>query len=90
MAAQQGLAAGQPDFLHAMGDEDAGQAGDLLEAQQVLVGQELVVLVEHFLGHAVAAAEVAAVGQTRNKIRLLQNSVGYVTTPSFYKSIALS
>ena len=60
--AQQRLAAGQANLLHAMRDEESRDAGDLLEAQQGRVRQELVVLVEHFLGHAVAAAKVAAVG----------------------------
>ena len=40
----------------------ARQPRDLLEAQQRRMRQVRVVLVEHFLGHAVAAAEVAAVG----------------------------
>ena len=60
--AQQRLAAGEADLAHAVRDEQARRARDLLEAQQRAVRQEGVVLVEHFLGHAVAAAEVAAVG----------------------------
>ena len=44
------------------GGKDAREAGDLLEAQQRLPRQEAVVVVEHRLGHAVHAAEVAAVG----------------------------
>ena len=60
--AQQRLAAGQPDLAHPVRREQSGQAGDFLEAQQRAVRQVLVVLVEHFLGHAVAAAEVAPVG----------------------------
>jgi len=60
--AQQRLAAGQADLLHTVRHEDARQPGDLLEAQQAGLWQEHVVPVEHLLGHAVAAAEVAAVG----------------------------
>jgi hypothetical protein len=43
-------------------DEEARRARDLLEAQQRVLRQELVGLVEDLLGHAVTAAEVAAVG----------------------------
>ena len=60
--AQQRLAAGEADLAHAVRHEQPRQPRDLLEAQQRAVRQVLVVLVEHFLGHAVAAAEVAAVG----------------------------
>jgi hypothetical protein len=60
--AQQGLAAGQADLAHAVRHEQARQPRDLLEAQQVVVREVAVVAVEHFLGHAVAAAEVAPVG----------------------------
>jgi hypothetical protein len=45
-----------------VGGKQPGDAGDLLEAEQGLPRQEGVVLVEHRLGHAVHAAEVAAVG----------------------------
>ena len=62
VAPQQRLAAGQPDLAHAMADEDPRHAGDLLEAQQRRLRQEGIALVEDFLRHAVAAAEVAAVG----------------------------
>ncbi len=60
--AQQRLAARQPDLLHAVLHEQACRARDFLETQQRAVRQVAVVLVEDFLGHAVAAAEVAAVG----------------------------
>ena len=56
------LAAGEADLLDALGDEDAGEAGDLLEGQDLAAGQELVVAAEDLLRHAVGAAEVAAVG----------------------------
>ena len=45
-----------------MGGEQPGEADDLLEAQQRLARQKAVVGVEHRLGHAIHAAEVAAVG----------------------------
>ena len=60
--AQQRLAAGEANLAHAVAGEQARQPRDLLEAQQCAVRQILVILVEHFLRHAVAAAEVAAVG----------------------------
>jgi hypothetical protein len=56
------LAAGQAQLAHAQADEHGGGPGDLLEAQQRGMGQEVVLVIEHLLGHAVAAAEVAAVG----------------------------
>jgi hypothetical protein len=59
---KQRLAAGDADLLDAEVDEDAGDALDLLEGQQLLARQEGVVVAEHFLGHAIHAAEVAAVG----------------------------
>jgi hypothetical protein len=62
VAPQQRLAAGQADLLDAVRGEHARQAGDLLEAEQRALRQEGVVAVEHLLGHAIAAAEVAAVG----------------------------
>ena len=49
------------DVLKAQGAELVDLPADLLEAEQIGVGQECVVLVENLLGHAVAAAEVAAV-----------------------------
>ena len=60
--AQQRFAAGQADLFDAVRDEQAGEAGDFLERQQRGVRQVGVVLVEHFLRHAVHAAEIAAVG----------------------------
>ncbi len=56
IAPHQGLAAGDPQLAHAAIDEDAAEAVELFERQQVALGQEL-----HVLGHAVGAAEVAAI-----------------------------
>ena len=60
--AQQRFAAGEADLAHPMRHELPRHAGDFLERQQGRMRQVGVVLVEHLLGHAVAAAEVAAVG----------------------------
>jgi len=60
--AKQRLAACQAHLLDAVLDEQPRQPRDLLEGQQVGVRQEAVAAVEHLLGHAVGAAEVAAVG----------------------------
>ena len=59
--AQQRLAAREAQLVHAVGDEQPRQPGDLLEAQQRAVRQVLVGVVEDLLRHAVAAAEVAAI-----------------------------
>jgi hypothetical protein len=57
VAADQRLAAGEPDLAHAKVDEGRGQPAQLLQRQELGLGQE-----GHLLGHAVDAAEVAAVG----------------------------
>jgi hypothetical protein len=62
VATQQGLAAGQAQLAHAQAHEHPGQAGDFLEAEQRCMRQELETRTEMLLGHAVGAAEVAAVG----------------------------
>ena len=61
-AAHERLAAGDAQLLDAHAGERARQALDLLERQQLLAAQELELLAEDLLGHAVHAAEVAAVG----------------------------
>ncbi|EWS63543.1 hypothetical protein Y695_03225 [Hydrogenophaga sp. T4] len=66
--AQQGLTASEADLLHAVGHKLARHARDFLEGQQRVVRQVGVVLVEDFLGHAVAATEVAAVGDADAQI----------------------
>ena len=57
VAPDQGLAAGEPDLAHAEIDEGRGQPVELLQGEQLGLGQE-----GHLLGHAVDAAEIAAVG----------------------------
>jgi hypothetical protein len=57
VAPDQRLAAGQPQLAHAAGDEGRAQPVEFLQRQNLLLGQE-----RHVLGHAVDAAEVAAVG----------------------------
>ena len=66
--AQQRLAARQSDLAHAHAHELAREPGDFLEAQQGAVRQIRIVLVEHILGHAVRAAEVAAIGDADAQI----------------------
>ena len=61
--ADQRLAAGDPQLLHPEADEGRAEAVELLEGQQLRLGQEL-----HVLGHAVDAAEVAAVGDRHPQI----------------------
>ncbi len=62
IAAQQRLAARDPELAHAQVDEDARDALDLLEREQLAPRQEAVLVPEDLLRHAVDAAEVAAVG----------------------------
>ena len=62
VAAQQGFAPGQADLANTVLQKHPGQPGDFFEAQQIGMGQVGVVLVKDVLGHAVIAAEVAAIG----------------------------
>ena len=62
IAAEQRLPAGEPDLLHPVGHEGAGQQLDLLEREQLLAVHESVSASEDLLRHAVDAAEVAPVG----------------------------
>ena len=64
VAAQQRLATGQPDLVHAEGREDVDERLDLLEVQDVLARQPHVVR----LRHAVAAAQVAPVGDREPEV----------------------
>ena len=57
VAPDQRLAAGQPELAHALGDEGRAQPVEFFQRQQIGLGQE-----GHVLGHAVEAAQVAAVG----------------------------
>ena len=62
VAAEQRLAAGQPDLLDAVTHERTRGPLDLLEREQLTPGQEGVVAAEDLLRHAVDAPEVAAIG----------------------------
>ena len=62
VAAEEWLAAGDPDLLDAVRDERAREPLDLLEAEELLAVHEAVAATEHLPGHAVDAAEVATVG----------------------------
>src|SRR5450755_3148558 len=62
VAAQQRLAPGQPDLLHAMRDEDARQPRYFLKAEQLRCRHECVAAAEDRFRHAIRAAEIAAVG----------------------------
>ena len=64
IAAEQRLAAGEPDLVDAEPDEHVDQPLDFLELQDVLARQPHVIL----LGHAVAAAQVAAVGDREAQV----------------------
>ena len=64
VAAQQRLAAGQPDLVDAERQEDVDERADLLEVQHVLARQPDVVV----LRHAVFAAQVAAVGDRQPQV----------------------
>ena len=61
VAAKQRLAARQPELRHALVDEDPGEARDLLEREELRAREKFVVGAVDLLGHAVHAAEVAAV-----------------------------
>ena len=56
-APDQRLTAGQPEFAGATPHERSRQPVDLLEAQHLGLGQE-----RHRFGHAIDAAEIAAIG----------------------------
>ena len=60
--AHERLAAGDAELAHAVRDERAREARDLLVVEQLRARQELVVAAEDLLRHAVDAAEVAPVG----------------------------
>ncbi|MPL99900.1 hypothetical protein SDC9_46121 [bioreactor metagenome] len=62
-APHQRLAPGHPQLAHAEPDEAGAQPVELLEGEQLLLRQEL-----HVLGHAVAAAKVATVGDRHPQI----------------------
>ena len=64
VAPQERLAAGQPDLVHAERREDIDERLDLLEVQDVFAREPHIVR----LGHAVAAAQVAAVGDRETEV----------------------
>ena len=68
VGSQQGLAAGDAGLVYAELSEQTGDAGDLLEGQDFLTRQELVGLAEDLGGHAIRAAEVAAVGDRDSQV----------------------
>src|SRR5262249_57828508 len=55
-------AAGEAQFSYAQPEEDAGEPLDILEREDLRARQELVALAVDLRGHAVGAAEVAAIG----------------------------
>ena len=61
VAADERLAAGEADLLHAERHGRPRDARDLVEVEQLLAVEEPVVVAEHLLRHAVRAAEVAPV-----------------------------
>ena len=62
VATEQRLAACEPYLVDAEALECPGQQGDLLEGQQQIASEKLVVPIEYLSRHAVAAPEVAPVG----------------------------
>ena len=64
VAPQQRLAAGETHLVHAEVGEDVDERGHLLEGEDVVAGQPDVLL----LGHAVLAAQVAAVGDREPQV----------------------
>jgi hypothetical protein len=68
VAPQQRLTPGQADLAHAEADEDRDEPRELLERQQFSALEEREVLTEDLARHAVAAAEVAAVGDRDTQV----------------------
>ena len=63
VAADEGLAAGQTQLSHALGDEGRAQPVEFFEREQIGLGQE-----RHVFRHAIEAAQVAAVGDRHPQI----------------------
>ncbi len=63
VAPDQRFAAGEADFSHALGDEGRAQPVELFQRQQIRLGQEC-----HVLGHAVEAAQIAAIGDRHAQV----------------------
>ena len=76
---EQRFSAGQPQLADPEADRDSRQAQDLLVAQALPTGQELVILVVLRLRHAVGAAKIAAIQQGNSQI--LQRPVERIPDP---------
>ncbi len=84
LAAQQRLAARDPDLLDPMCGEDPHEPLDLLEREQLAAIQEAVLAAEDLFRHAVDAAEVAAVGDRDAQVAQgPAEYVGYVRVHGF-------
>src|SRR5688572_329386 len=68
VATDERLATGETDLLHAEADEDADETLDLLERQDLGPREELEILAEDLLRHAIDAAEIAPVGDADAQI----------------------
>ena len=66
VAAQQRFAAGQPYLVDAEGGRHTDEVSDFLEGEQRGAVHE-----DHVLGHAVGAAQIAAVGDTDAQVVML-------------------
>ncbi len=85
IAPYQRLAARKPHLFDAEAAKYACKPRDLFERQQRLALEELVVLAEHFLRHAVDAAEIAAVGD--GDAQVAQGTPGGVAQNAFRKAV---
>ena len=68
LAANKRLPPGQPRLNHAKLGEYARYSGYLFEGEQIVLRQKLVAVAKDFGGHAVGAAEVAAVGDRNPQV----------------------
>ena len=60
--AHQWLAPGEAYFVHAESDKQSRQPRYFFKREQLVAPQKPVMAVEYFLGHAVGAAKIAAIG----------------------------
>ena len=68
MTAQQRLAARKPDFFNSQSDKQSRRTREFFEAQDVTLRQEGMITTKDFFGHAVSAAEIAAVGDREPQV----------------------